>query len=72
MTEILHDAGIPMEVTSFHQQQAGEQTATFMLCASGERQHWAMRLGHNCADSILHAFIAAAKLLAAGAGASGN
>lgn len=63
MTAILHDAGYPMEVTSFHQQQAGEQTATFIRCTSGDRQHWAMGMGADCTASALAAFIAAANLL---------
>lgn len=63
MTAILHEAGFPMEVTSFHQQQAGRQIATFIYCTNGARRHWAMGIGENCTDSILHAFISAANLL---------
>lgn len=63
MTAMLHEAGFPIEVTSFHQQRAGEQTATFILATSGDRQHWAMGMGADCAASALAALICAANLL---------
>lgn len=63
MTAILHEAGYPMEVTSFHQQQASDKTATFIHCTDGRRSHWAMGIGENCTESILRAFISAANLL---------
>lgn len=66
MTAILHEAGYPVEVMSFHQQQAGHQTATFINCTDGRRRHWAMGIGENCTDSILRAFISAANLLGDG------
>ncbi|WP_024796024.1 hypothetical protein [Tomitella biformata] len=63
MTAMLHEAGFPMEVTSFHQQQAGEMTATFIYCTNGARRHWAMGMGASCTDSIVNAFVSAANLL---------
>ncbi len=63
MTAILHETGHPIEVTSFHQQPAGERTATFIHCTDGIRKRWAMGMGDDCTDSILQAFITAANLL---------
>lgn len=63
MTAILHEAGYPVEVTSFHQQQAGSKTATFIHCTDGHHDHWAMGIGENCTESSLRAFVSAANLL---------
>ena len=67
LTEMLYARGIALEMTSFHQLDAGGETATFIRGNSGARDEWAMGLDEDATQSALRAVIACAnRLLAAG------
>lgn len=64
LTTMLHDAGFPIEILSFHQMRVdADTTATFLLCEHGGRRHWAMGLGADATESSITAMIAGANLL---------
>src|SRR5699024_281746 len=63
MTAIVYAVGFPVEINEFHQQRAGDQTATFLECSRGYTRHWVMGLGDSHAASIIDAFICAANVL---------
>lgn len=67
LTEMLYDEGIALEMTSFHQLRAGDETATFIRGSNGARDEWAMGLDQDATQSALRAVIACAnRLLAIG------
>jgi hypothetical protein len=63
LTAMLHDRGIPVEMTAFHQVPAGDHTATFIRGCDGGRAEWAMGLAHDPTQSALRAVIACANRL---------
>lgn len=63
LTEMLHEEGIALEMTSFHQLPAGGDTATFIRASNGLRDEWAMGLDEDATQSALHAVIACANRL---------
>ncbi|KUI43849.1 homocitrate synthase [Mycobacterium sp. IS-1590] len=66
LTSMLYDRGISVEMTAFHQVQAGERTATFIHGSDGLKSEWAMGLSEDATQSALSAVIACAnRLLAA-------
>ena len=69
LTAMLYDRGIGVEMTGFHQLQAGEHTATFVRGGDGHRQEWAMGWARDATESALRAVIACANRLALSASA---
>ena len=65
LTEMLHERGIAVEMTAFHQMPAGENTATFIRGSDGGRAEWAMGLSDDPVQSALRAVIACANRLLA-------
>ncbi|MEO3757100.1 homocitrate synthase [Mycobacterium sp. B14F4] len=65
LTAMLHDRGIAVEMTAFHQVRAGERTATFIRGSDGARAEWAMGLADDATQSALGAIIACANRLLA-------
>ena len=63
LTAMLHDRGIGVEMTGFHQLQAGEHTATFVRGGDGRNNHWAMGWAQDATESALFAVIAGANRL---------
>ncbi|MET4610339.1 hypothetical protein ABIC28_001317 [Rhodococcus sp. PvR044] len=64
LTSMLYDAGLPMEILSFHQLKVGDgRTATFLLCEHDGRRHWAAGLADTATESSVEAMIAAANIL---------
>lgn len=64
LTEMLHERGIPVEMTAFHQLPVGADTATFIEGSDGGRHsEWAMGLAHDPTESALRAVIACANRL---------
>jgi len=66
LTAMLHERGIPLEMTAFHQVPAGEHTATFIHGSDGARAKWAMGVSEDPTQSALRAVIACANRLLAG------
>ncbi|KMO84741.1 homocitrate synthase [Mycolicibacterium chubuense] len=65
LTAMLHERGVAVEVTAFHQLRAGGQTATF-LCGSGAgRAEWALGWSDDPVQSALRAVVACANRLLA-------
>ncbi|MGC0363789.1 hypothetical protein ABH922_001773 [Rhodococcus sp. 27YEA15] len=60
MTSMLYEAGISLEILSFHQQQIGRRTATFILAESDGRRLWAMGIAGSPTESSLRAMTSAA------------
>jgi hypothetical protein len=60
LTAMLHERGIAVEMTGFHQLPAGERTATFIRGSDGVRSEWAMGLSGDPTQSALRAVIACA------------
>ncbi|ORA33097.1 homocitrate synthase [Mycobacterium aquaticum] len=58
LTAMLHDRGIALETTSFHQLPTGGRTATFLQGSDGSRSMWAMGLDADPELSALRAVIA--------------
>jgi hypothetical protein len=67
LTEMLHEQGFALEMTSFHQLPAGGETATFIRGSSGTRDEWAMGLDEDATWSALRALIACANRLVSAA-----
>jgi hypothetical protein len=63
LTAMLHDRGIGVEMTGFHQLQAGEHTATFVRGGDGHNHQWAMGWAQDATESALFAVIACANRL---------
>ncbi|WP_396900440.1 homocitrate synthase [Mycolicibacterium sp.] len=63
LTAMLHERGIAVETTSFHQLPTGGQTATFVRGCDGVRAEWAMGLAEDPEQSALRAVIACANRL---------
>lgn len=63
LTSMLYDAGFHVEIISFHQQNAGGQTMTFVECDSGGRREWAMAHDSDSIESSIRAIIGAANML---------
>jgi hypothetical protein len=65
LTEMLHQRGVALEMTAFHQVPAGQQTATFIRGMGGGRTEWAMGWSEDPVQSALRAVIACANRLLA-------
>ncbi|MBX7430604.1 homocitrate synthase [Mycobacterium sp. Y57] len=65
LTAMLHDRGIAVEMTAFHQLPAGEHTATFVRGCAGTNTEWAMGWSDDPTHSALRAVIACANRLLA-------
>ncbi|MGV0814088.1 homocitrate synthase [Mycolicibacterium boenickei] len=63
LTAMLHDCGIRVETTSFHQLPTAGQTATFIEGSDGLHRQWAMGLSEDPVQSALSAVIACANRL---------
>lgn len=63
LTAMLYERGIGVEMTGFHQLQAGEHTATFVRGGDGQRHEWAMGWAQDATESALRALIACANRL---------
>ncbi|MFD4181769.1 alpha-isopropylmalate synthase regulatory domain-containing protein [Rhodococcus sp. NPDC058514] len=63
LTSMLYDAGVQLEILSFHQQDAGGRTATFLLCEHDGRRHWSVGLADTATESSIEAMIAGANIL---------
>jgi hypothetical protein len=64
LTEMLHDRGITVEISAFHQLDSGDDTATFIRGSDGARDEWAMGWSNDATQSALRAMIACANRLA--------
>jgi hypothetical protein len=64
LTEMLHDRGITVEISAFHQLGTGDDTATFIRGTNGARDEWAMGWSDDPTQSALRAMIACANRLA--------
>lgn len=62
-SNLLADAGFPIEIHSFHQFDIFEATVTFIYGGTAKNQHWAMGFGGNREQSACTALAAAATLL---------
>lgn len=63
LTAMLHDRGVVVETTSFHQLPTGGKTATFLRGCDGIRSEWAMGLAEDPVQSALSAVVACANRL---------
>ncbi len=63
LTEMLHQRGVAVEMTEFHQVPAGEHTVTFVRGSGGGRTEWAMGWSDDPIESSLRAVIACANRL---------
>lgn len=64
VTSMLYDAGLQVEILSFHQQRIGDgRTATFLLCECDGRRHWAVGLADTAAESSIEAMTAGTNIL---------
>lgn len=63
MTSMLYDAGIHLEILSFHQQQTEAGTVTFVHAQQDSREAWAMGVGADATESTARALVAAANRL---------
>ncbi len=64
MTSALYDAGIAVEVLSFHQRRTEDGTATFVRCEYDGRRGWAAALAGDDTESALQAMVAGVNSLA--------
>jgi hypothetical protein len=64
LTEMLYERGIAVEISAFHQLDAGDETATFIRGTDGARIEWAMGWSNDPTQSALKAMIACANRLA--------
>jgi len=67
LTAMLHDRGIGVEMTGFHQLRSGDHTATFVRGGDGHHDQWAMGWARDANESALFAVIACANRLLLGA-----
>ncbi|ADU00269.1 hypothetical protein [Mycolicibacterium gilvum] len=58
LTEMLHEHGVAIEMTAFHQVPAGDHTATFIRGSRCGGEQWAMGWSDDSTDSALRAVIA--------------
>ena len=65
LTAMLYERGIGLEMTRFHQLDAGTHTATFVEGSHGLRREWAMGWSQDATQSALQAIIACANRLIA-------
>lgn len=65
LTSMLYERGIAIEISAFHQLDAGDATATFIRGTDGARDEWAMGWSTDPTQSALRAMIACANRLAA-------
>lgn len=65
LTAMLHDRGVPVEISAFHQIGADGGTATFIRGTDGVHAEWAMGWSEDAAQSALRAVIACANRLSA-------
>jgi hypothetical protein len=65
LTEMLHERGVAVEMTAFHQLRASDHTATFIRGSNGCRTRWAMGWSDDATESALRAVIACANRLIA-------
>ncbi|MGZ8802663.1 MAG: homocitrate synthase [Mycobacterium sp.] len=63
LTAMLYERGVAFEMTAFHQQSAGENTATFVRGSDGDKAEWAMGWSDDPVQSALRAVIACANRL---------
>lgn len=63
LTEMLHERGIAVEVTAFHQLPSGDHTATFIRGSRHGGEQWAMGWSEDPTESALRAVIACANRL---------
>ena len=63
LTAMLHDRGIGVEMTGFHQLRSGDHTATFVRGGDGHHDQWAMGWARDATESALFAVIACANRL---------
>ncbi|WP_238390534.1 MULTISPECIES: homocitrate synthase [unclassified Mycolicibacterium] len=63
LTAMLHDRGVSVETTSFHQLPTAGQTATFIEGCDGLHRRWAVGLSDDPVQSALSAVIACANRL---------
>ncbi|WP_293234159.1 homocitrate synthase [Mycolicibacterium sp.] len=64
LTAMLHERGISVEISAFHQRHADGNTATFIRGTDGVRDEWAMGWSDDPTQSALRAVIACANRLA--------
>lgn len=65
LTAMLHERGVAVEVTAFHQLRAGPQTATFLRGSGSGRAEWALGWSDDPVQSALRAVVACANRLLA-------
>ena len=63
LTAMLHDHGVAVEISKFHQTQAGDDVATFIRGSDGLGATWAMGVAEDSTQSALRAIIACANRL---------
>ena len=63
LTAMLHDRGVAVEMTAFHQLPAGSGTATFIRASDGVQSEWALGLSEDATQSALRAIVAGANRL---------
>jgi hypothetical protein len=63
LTGMLHERGIAVELTRFHQLRSESHTATFVCGSDGRRTEWAMGWCEDATQSALRALIACANRL---------
>lgn len=66
LTAMLHERGITVETTSFHQLPTGGRTVTFLKGDDGVHSEWAVGLDTDPVQSALRAVIACANRLLTG------
>jgi hypothetical protein len=64
LTEMLYERGVAIEISAFHQLDAGDDIATFIRGSDGARDEWAMGWSTDPTQSALRAMIACANRLA--------
>jgi hypothetical protein len=65
LTAMLHERGLPVEISAFHQVGADGGTATFIRGTDGVHAEWAIGWSEDAAQSALRAVIACANRLSA-------
>lgn len=65
LTQMLHDCGVAVEMTAFHQLPAGAHTATLIQGSRDGRTEWALGWSEDPTTSALRAVIACANRLLA-------
>jgi hypothetical protein len=65
LTAMLHDRGVALEISAFHQRVADGCTATFIRGTDGVGDEWAMGWSEDTTQSALRAVVACANRLRA-------